>query len=52
MTAKDPKYRQSTRRETSSTTRRLQGALLAALGLALLVIVVGAILIALGIVSL
>jgi uncharacterized metal-binding protein len=52
MTAKDPKYRQSTRHTVSSTSRRLVGALLALLGLALVAIVVVAILVALGIVSL
>jgi hypothetical protein len=52
MTAKDPKYRQSTRRDQSATSRRLVGALLALLGLALLVIVIAAILVALGILTL
>jgi hypothetical protein len=52
MTAKDPKYRRSTRQNVSSTSRRLVGALLALLGLALVAIVVVAILVALGIVSL
>jgi len=52
MTAKDPKYRQSTRRDQSTTSRRLVGVLLALLGLALVVIVMAAILVALGIVTL
>jgi hypothetical protein len=50
--AKDPKYRQSTRRNQSTASRRLVGALLALLGLALVVIVVAAILVALGIFTL
>jgi len=52
MTANDPKYRQSTRQNMAPRSRRLVGALLALLGLALLVVVVVAILVALGIVSL
>jgi hypothetical protein len=52
MAAKDPKYRQSTRHDQSATSRRLMGVLLALLGLALVVIIIAAILVALGIITL
>jgi hypothetical protein len=48
---KDPKYRTSTKRELPAARWRLIGVLLALLGVALLVVVTVAILVALGILA-
>ncbi|HEX6289897.1 MAG TPA: hypothetical protein VFZ66_11930 [Herpetosiphonaceae bacterium] len=49
--AKEPKYRTSTRRELPEARWRMLGVALALLGIALLVILVGAVLVALGVIS-
>jgi hypothetical protein len=49
--AKEPKYRTSTRRELPESRWRLVGFMLVLLGIVLVVVVVGAILVALGIIS-
>lgn len=51
MVAKEPKYRSSTRRELPEARWRLLGIILALLGIALLVVIVAAVLVALGIIS-
>jgi hypothetical protein len=49
--AKEPKYRSSTRHELPESRWRLLGFMLALLGVVLVVVVVGAILVAFGIIS-